>query len=80
MRDTRWHVGDLVFVFDYDNHNGLQKKLALVIEANWPPPGQLQIDRYLVLVDGITKRIDFQEMRAVSDFDDDGRQDAHDCV
>jgi hypothetical protein len=65
--------GDLVYVFKFGRHT--EKNLGMIIKAEYPPPGSLQIPQIEALVNGETIKISFEEVRKVEDCIEDGQKE-----
>lgn len=64
--------GDLVYVFKYGRHT--EKNLGMIIRAEYPPPGSLQIPHIEALVDGKTIKISFDQHEYLVDRIEDGQK------
>ena len=73
----RWELpfepGDLVYIFKHGRQT--EKNLGMIIRAEYPPPGSLQIPQIEALVNGETLKISFEEVRKVEDCIADGQKE-----
>ncbi len=65
--------GDLVYIFKHGRQT--EKNLGMIIRAEYPPPGSLQIPQIEALVNGETLKISFEEVRKVEDCIADGQKE-----